>query len=875
MSYWSAALDVASAASSSYTACIRSAGQSCQALYNATLSQLVSEQAATIAANNNLTAAAVSHTQHCRAVSAAAVSLAQAWLAAGAVLSYKSEVCSDVDIERTRLLLGDRSSEAASGSSSSQVFAANSTRLMAAASLSVANRVTYDLSYIASKVSALSLHVSLLAAIVDPFPSVRLSASLADLDDSVSAVLDCVWGSSGSSLCAASLASLYQPVLDGLQVSLAAAQDGFSSLLAQAAVFSSTALSQLQVASSFIDYLRGFTSLLSSIGVSVDLPSLSALPPFAFTGGLSVEESVAVVDRAADSFARLMSPAAVAFQSAIDSVRSEALSDAELLVSQISNLTLDLPALFADFDPPPVDLQLASFDLQLDQAADSFVAQSKALFSSLSSPSSNASVQLELDDQSDDNSADSDGSSTTDFSPSALLANLTSTVNRSNFTLELLPFSGSFPIDSVLDTCAGVLGALLLLDYVFRAYRSVHIIVNAIKRPNMNLPAIDTRLHTVSAASTRNTLTAHVPASLSHMRRDATVLWQRCLLRSPSALVAVSQDSTTAPASDFLAYLVTHPSLLYAAVCVVVGLSLYPLALLYSYLYEEYVSGCVQSSNGTLLTINANALLFNAAGLEGHAVLLATVAAYDARAAVDCARFNGVGVADYLNDELAIAEARAHEQSADDSLALISRCLSPLPFTVSMLPPTSSPSSVSFSLPSPFVLLSADVLAECSSRTEYAAELQLPVMNCSALPSCSLLACVGGPSPDAIAAATFDSGCATEYALHSSLLLYSVALLVFICHNVSRVLIVRAVTRMCWHSLSPHGLTALVAVGENGVLDVQSSDRLLFTIRDAVVKYRRQTLWLFLCGLLAHVPYFVVLGVLLYVDKGIEAPHMQ
>ena len=528
LQYWSAALDVTSAASSSYTGCIRSAGRSCDALYNETLTQLLSEQAAIIAANNQLSAAAVSHTQHCQTVSASVVSLAQAWLAAGAVLQYSSSQCSGVDIERTRLLLGDRSSEAAGGSSSSQSFAANSSRLMEAASQTVINRVSYDLSYIRSKASLLSLHVSLLTAIIDPFPSVRLSASLSGLDSPITALLDCVWGSSGSTLCRASLASLYQPVVDGLQLALAAAQDGFSSLLDQATVFSSTVLSELQTASHFIDYLRGFTSLLSSIGLSVELPSLAAIPSFSFVGDLNAEQTVAVIDRTADDFARLLAPAAAAFQSAVESVRSDVLTEAELLAAQIANLTVGLPSLFADFNPPAVDLQVAAFELQLDQAADAFVAQARAVFSSLSSPSSNASVQLSLDELSYNDSGSSSNESSTASAAAAasgLLANLSTTATRSNFTLQLLPFSGSFPIQSVLEACTGLLGAALLLDYAFRAYRSLHILVSAVKRPNMNLPPVDTRTSQVSSQheqpTARSSLAQPSKAHISY-GRDAS-----------------------------------------------------------------------------------------------------------------------------------------------------------------------------------------------------------------------------------------------------------------------------------------------------------------------------------------------------------------
>ena len=188
------------------------------------------------------------------------------------------------------------------------------------------------------------------------------------------------------------------------------------------------------------------------------------------------------------------------------------------------------------------------------------------------------------------------------------------------------------------------------------------------------------------------------------------------------------------------------------------------------------MTGCSASTNGTLLTVNANALLFNAAGLEGHAVLLATVAAYDARAAVDCARMNGAGVANYLNDELAIADARAQQRSADGSIDLLSRCLDPLSFNLSALPAAaaanSSPSPPLLQLPSPFVVLSVEVAGECSSSggAGYADELLLPVFNCSALPSChTAQRCADGPSPAAIRTATSDAdklGNVLESAVH-------------------------------------------------------------------------------------------------------------
>ena len=135
------------------------------------------------------------------------------------------------------------------------------------------------------------------------------------------------------------------------------------------------------------------------------------------------------------------------------------------------------------------------------------------------------------------------------------------------------------------------------------------------------------------------------------------------------------------------------------------AVSAYPLVLLYSQLLlQPYLDGCVDSANGTLLTSNAAALLYDGAMVEGELYQLALTAAFDARATADCARQGQAGLANFVADSAQTQRADDGESEAAVDVDAIRRCVDPQSFNASRL---SSPTSVSLSLSSPLALLSA------------------------------------------------------------------------------------------------------------------------------------------------------------------------
>ena len=100
-------------------------------------------------------------------------------------------------------------------------------------------------------------------------------------------------------------------------------------------------------------------------------------------------------------------------------------------------------------------------------------------------------------------------------------------------------------------------------------------------------------------------------------------------------------------------------------------------------------------------------------------------------------------------------------------------------------------------------------------------------------------------------------------------------LLVFACFNLSRGWIVQGLTRLMWSHLCPAGLTALVYVGETGELAVEARERLQWRVKDAIRGYQRQSVRFFAAGLLAHLPYCLLLGGLAYSQLGVPTPRTR
>ena len=879
VSTWRSSVSLSVSASTWFTDCVRSADADSESRYNSSLQLLVQAQAQAMADNDAVSAAASATSLTCQSLSLTAIAIIQAWQSAGAVMRYNEDSCSAGELLYLRELIGDGGSNdteaAASTAPAPSSYVNLTSSLVDDAVASVDARVAYDVGYVQSKSSQLSLGVGLLLSLSDPFPSEQLSEALTALDAPVDGLLDCVYGDVQASaadtggLCSASLASLYQPVVDELQLALSQAQSTLESALSQAAAYSDEVLALLQSCAAFFAYLRTFSSALSSVGLDVPIPSLPPLAPFSFDGAAAAAEVGVVVDGVAVTFARLFQPAEAAFRSSIDLITAAAMQTAVDFTDALRNASLPLPDLLSDYQPPPVDLQVQAIALTAQSAAAAFAQQVVRALSAdplsafndsavddsaraasdwidwASSGDSNHSSANATSNSSSPSSSSASPSSA-EVAGSALLQNWSSASSLasslpSSVDFSFVAFSGSVDVDGVVDSLAGFFLLLLILDYAWRSYRSLHTAISVLQRPNEQLPPVDTRPR-------------------------------------------LQRDSASTSSRSLLVALALHPAALYVAMAALVSVSLYPLAVLYlDLLWTPYISGCVGSRNGTLLTVNAGALLYNAASAEGRLYSLALLSAFDARAAVDCATWGRRGLDNSLDNALSIQRAQANTATALTDLDTMRRCIDPRTFHSSALP--LSPTASAFSLPSPFTsllqppTLTSSCSASSASSLSLASALRLAALDCSALPQWGAPLCSSSTSTStststmaSISRSAWHSGCQTEYAVHSALLLTACVLSVFVCMNVSRALIVQGWVRLLWWLLCPAGLTALVHVGESGVLEKAAVERMKWSVQDRLEAYRREALHYLLGGLMAHIPYILLLALLAYTVQGIPRP---
>jgi len=132
------------------------------------------------------------------------------------------------------------------------------------------------------------------------------------------------------------------------------------------------------------------------------------------------------------------------------------------------------------------------------------------------------------------------------------------------------------------------------------------------------------------------------------------------------------------------------------------------------------------------------------------------------------------------------------------------------------------------------------------------------VFNCSLLPTCNLT-CTG-PDQVAIRAATWDSGCQSEYMVHAGLFRFALSLLVYVCINISRVLIMTALIRLCWRALSQKGFEYIGSCNRLGEMTPQTQEHLKKKTDEVIRRFEAISFILLFIAVLMHIPYIVILS---------------
>jgi len=274
---------------------------------------------------------------------------------------------------------------------------------------------------------------------------------------------------------------------------------------------------------------------------------------------------------------------------------------------------------------------------------------------------------------------------------------------------------------------------------------------------------------------------------------------------------------------------------------------------LYIPLYQSYKHACVdKSTDGTLITRNALSFAYNYAANDYNSDMATKLKKHDQDAAEMCARFSSTSSKDQANAQAQEqAYASSYEEIMND-IILWDTCINP----VNIIFSNESILVPNYTTVFPFLAAEIALRQQCSLPENFS-RLDEAVFDCGILPTCNLTC--EGPNKAALQAATHDSGCQSEWMVHAGLFRFLLALLVYACVNISRVLIMTSIIRLSWRNLAGRGFEYRASCNRLGQARPDLQNKLRLEVQRKVRKFERGAFWMLLFAILIHIPYLVIL----------------
>lgn len=372
------------------------------------------------------------------------------------------------------------------------------------------------------------------------------------------------------------------------------------------------------------------------------------------------------------------------------------------------------------------------------------------------------------------------------------------------------PFSGDVKVNTFLEAFDSLVWFFLFVDYMFRVYQSVRIFVKYWTKSAVGLPVVDVR-------------------------------------RTGSAK---SEDSLSA--SQKLAVCLTSTKTL-AITLIVLGIVLLAgLIQIYAPVYSSYKKGCVETTNGTALTRNSFSLTYNLAASKGDEELQRRIRQYDAQRVEFCGLYGDASTTEFDQQVQRLRNANVSHADASGKMALFRKCVNMSSF------PDDATFFEQVGEQSPRITLASAQSCLAPPMSSYV--LENAIFNCTQMPPCSPTC--SGPNVPLLARSTHISSCRTEAIVHSTVFNVMAAFLVYVCINVSRVLLMGAVSRLFWRSLTPYGFVFMAHCSRTGKTQKELKPSVAKELYESLRRYEKVAVAMIALAIFAHLPYIIVLSVL-------------
>lgn len=344
--------------------------------------------------------------------------------------------------------------------------------------------------------------------------------------------------------------------------------------------------------------------------------------------------------------------------------------------------------------------------------------------------------------------------------------------------------------------------AFVLVDYIFRAYVSIRLVMRYWFATSLAMPSIDLR----ATKEVKNPFRMH-PA------------------RAAVAFV-------TSPIGGFIIFLVSSTWLL--------GI----MAALYIPMLNSYTSGCVRASgNGTFVTKNIFSVAYNHAYQDGSGLLIEGMDAFDVKRGDTCSsRYTtsatlqntlSSNVSTYTNFHQQMSNRMGFARRCIDSneldSAFIEACCGIASYpdcTVGKLPsdvmcPMDDRRAI-LTIPIPYELPGIALADPSCFANENESDwiIENAVFDCEQLGSCDVTC--SGPRKNVLNDASERCGCTVEWYLHSKWMGTTFAFLLYVFMNIARVSFFSGITRLLWKQIYPERFTVSATCDSEGSLVTSS-----------------------------------------------------
>jgi len=389
------------------------------------------------------------------------------------------------------------------------------------------------------------------------------------------------------------------------------------------------------------------------------------------------------------------------------------------------------------------------------------------------------------------------------------LNSLSSLQTSSNVSFNFQDFDSDVQLDTALDVINAIIFIIYLVDYLWRALMTIRLIVKYWTASDLGLPVVDVRDNSISGKGTP--------------------------LREKLARLMVS----------------TYMFYFWAFIFFIIGLMIVMNS--YAPVYTSYREGCVDSNNGTSLSRNAYSFGYNIASSKGDDQLAQGLASYETSRAGTCSKYDADTTNTLVTDADLLDAAKRNHRLAAERLELFSKCVDK-----DATGWTNSDFLQKFARNEPFVTISRTIA--CRQTEIYNKTLIDSRFNCTQLPAC-VQTCTG-PNEALIEAATYSGSCLSESFFHSGLFVLLCALVVYICINISRALIIMGVVRIFWKSLTPYGFNYMGNVSRTGKVQVNSKARVKEELESTLSRFKFWTGFMVTAAVFMHLPYMIMLSVI-------------